>query len=171
MKSSSADGISQLIANEIAAHKGYTIHTAKGMLINFRSGNAAYTFTDSNGVYRGEESYPYHMVSIHLVDTRGFSNETYDKLSYEQVAEQIIKNAKAGHAESVDFVLMIDREIALAKAKSSQRCIKEWEEATEVCEDLIEKGGYRGITGNYNDVFQCAKGLVSEECGGNKVVW
>lgn len=29
----------------------------------------------------------------------------------------------------------------------------------------------RGLTGGYNEVEECAKGLVSEACGGNPVEW
>ena len=59
-------------------------------------------------------------------------------------------------------------------------CIKEWESARKTCRELIfeqmeqaagrrERRSVTGVTGGYTDVEQCARGLVSERCGGNKV--
>ena len=64
------------------------------------------------------------------------------------------------------------------KAKA---CEDEWKQARQVCRELIyeqmeQRAGRRkkrsvtGVTGGYTDVEQCAMGLVSEECGGNRVV-
>jgi RHS repeat-associated protein len=61
-------------------------------------------------------------------------------------------------------------------------CDKEWREARRQCRQLIfeqleQRAGRRkkrsvtGVTGGYTDVEECARGLVSERCGGNKVVW
>jgi RHS repeat-associated protein len=50
------------------------------------------------------------------------------------------------------------------------RCAKEWEEAYEMCEELLKRPNPpRGITGGYTNLADCARGLVSEECGGNPV--
>src|SRR5262249_16514270 len=47
---------------------------------------------------------------------------------------------------------------------------KEREEARELCkEELLKPNPSRGITGGYRDVENCARGHVSERCGGNKV--
>jgi RHS repeat-associated protein len=49
-------------------------------------------------------------------------------------------------------------------------CEKEWEEARQMCqEELAKPNPSRGITGGYRDVENCARGLVSERCGGNRV--
>jgi len=59
-------------------------------------------------------------------------------------------------------------------------CDREWREARQVCRDLIyeqmqqqagrrKKRSVTGVTGGYTDVEECARGLVSEACGGNKV--
>jgi len=59
-------------------------------------------------------------------------------------------------------------------------CEKEWREARERCRQLIyeqmqqaagrrKKRKVTGVTGGYTDVEQCARGLVSERCGGNRV--
>ena len=48
-------------------------------------------------------------------------------------------------------------------------CETEWIKAYKMCEDLIGKDTSRGITGRYPDLDNCARGLVSERCGGNRV--
>lgn len=63
---------------------------------------------------------------------------------------------------------------------SAEECDKEWREARRICRELIyeqleQRAGRRkkrsvtGVTGGFTDVEQCARGLVSERCGGNKV--
>ena len=47
-------------------------------------------------------------------------------------------------------------------------CAQEWEDAYERCRQELY-GPNRGITGNYTNMQDCARGLVSERCGGNKV--
>ncbi|MDQ3160790.1 MAG: RHS repeat-associated core domain-containing protein, partial [Pseudomonadota bacterium] len=59
-------------------------------------------------------------------------------------------------------------------------CEKEWREARRLCQQLIyeqmlqaagrrKKRSVTGVTGGYTDVEECARGLVSERCGGNRV--
>lgn len=59
-------------------------------------------------------------------------------------------------------------------------CDEQWRKARLVCRGLIyeqleQRAGRRkkrsvtGVTGGYTDVEECARGLVSEQCGGNKV--
>jgi hypothetical protein len=49
-------------------------------------------------------------------------------------------------------------------------CDQEWKEAREQCkEELAKPYPGRGRTGGYVDVEECARGLVSERCGGNNV--
>ena len=59
-------------------------------------------------------------------------------------------------------------------------CKKEWAAARVLCRALISdlvtqragrgrKRSATGVTGGYSDIEQCARGLVSEACGGNKV--
>jgi RHS repeat-associated protein len=63
---------------------------------------------------------------------------------------------------------------------NNSRCDQEWREARQTCRNLIyeqlqQRAGRRkkrsvtGVTGGYTDVEECARGLVSEECGGNRV--
>jgi hypothetical protein len=49
-------------------------------------------------------------------------------------------------------------------------CPKEWEYAEEQCEKMLKSNDPPlGVTGNKQTVMECAKGLVSRRCGGNKV--
>ncbi len=58
-------------------------------------------------------------------------------------------------------------------------CDREWREARRSCRQFIyeqmeqaagrrKKRSVKGVTGGYTDVEECARGLVSERCGGNK---
>jgi RHS repeat-associated protein len=54
--------------------------------------------------------------------------------------------------------------------EDAKRCDKEWEEAYEACRDYGNSWNPpRGVTGGYSSIHDCAKGLVSEACGGNAV--
>ena len=64
------------------------------------------------------------------------------------------------------------REAAKAAAEAAtnnpETCEEEWNRAYEICEQ--EMGGCNtGLTGGYTNPYDCAKGLVSQKCGGNKV--
>ena len=63
---------------------------------------------------------------------------------------------------------------------TAEECDREWEQAINSCRRFIweeqqQKSGRRkprsvgGVTGGYTDVMDCARGLVSEKCGGNRV--
>jgi len=54
--------------------------------------------------------------------------------------------------------------------RPEESCEEEWERAYAICEREIG-GDNKGITGGYTDLYSCARGLVSQRCGGNKVVW
>jgi RHS repeat-associated protein len=47
-------------------------------------------------------------------------------------------------------------------------CNEEWEVAYQRCEGYIAQGN-TGFTGGHSDLYKCAKGLVSQKCGGNKI--
>lgn len=50
-------------------------------------------------------------------------------------------------------------------------CDQEWEAAYFECENLLsQKNPPIGVTGGCMNIHQCAKGLVSQLCGGNLVV-
>lgn len=64
-------------------------------------------------------------------------------------------------------------------AADQEECDRQWSAARQGCRALLyeqmqQKAGRRkqrsvtGVTGGYTDVEECARGLVSEECGGNK---
>jgi hypothetical protein len=49
-------------------------------------------------------------------------------------------------------------------------CEREWEDALQQCSIWINSPNPpTGLTGGYTDVYSCAKGLVSERCGGNPI--
>ena len=51
-------------------------------------------------------------------------------------------------------------------------CDEEWREAYRICAELMRRGGgSREMTGGYTNPYDCAKGFVSEKCGGNSVDW
>jgi len=54
--------------------------------------------------------------------------------------------------------------------KMSKECIEEWRKAREDCYAMLaSRNPPRGVTGGYLDVEDCAKGLVSRDCGGNPI--
>jgi RHS repeat-associated protein len=74
----------------------------------------------------------------------------------------------------------LSRAIDYCMNSEPRDCSKEWREARATCVELIEeqyaqdagrrkKRPIKGVTGGYTDLEQCARGLVSEACGGNRV--
>jgi hypothetical protein len=62
----------------------------------------------------------------------------------------------------------IDLGSTLYYDEKKKRCDKEWDDAFNMCkEELSKPNPSLGITGGYNNIMDCARGLVSEECGGN----
>jgi len=54
--------------------------------------------------------------------------------------------------------------------KKEHNCQNEWAEARESCAKwLSSPNPPRGLTGGYQDIESCAKGHVSQACGGNAV--
>ena len=69
---------------------------------------------------------------------------------------------------------------AVCSSSEEHDCVKEWREARAECVEWIreqqeqdagrrKRRSIKGITGGYTDVESCARGLVSEACGGNRV--
>ena len=53
---------------------------------------------------------------------------------------------------------------------ASADCASEWAHANMQCEIWLSMAfPPRSLTGGYKDVYNCARGLVSQECGGNAV--
>jgi RHS repeat-associated protein len=51
-------------------------------------------------------------------------------------------------------------------------CQREWDDAYDLCEEELSKPNpNRSITGGHMTLEGCAKGLVSERCGGNRIDW
>jgi len=79
-------------------------------------------------------------------------------------------------AAPVVIVVIIGVVVVAAVASSasnemSEECEEERVWAWKKCLELLELlDPPRGVTGGYEEVKKCAKGLISEKCGGNKVV-
>jgi RHS repeat-associated protein len=57
-----------------------------------------------------------------------------------------------------------------AMCRDDADCDKEWEDAFRKCSRYASSpGAPRGVTGGYTNLYDCARGLVSERCGGNAV--
>jgi hypothetical protein len=55
-----------------------------------------------------------------------------------------------------------------AEDADSPECRQEWQDARETCaKELSKLNPARGVTGGYRTIEECARGLVSERCGGN----
>ena len=55
-------------------------------------------------------------------------------------------------------------------SKDETDCAEEWRDAERICREELDKPNpCPGITGGYSTVEDCARGLVSERCGGNPV--
>ncbi len=63
------------------------------------------------------------------------------------------------------------KEAEKTEAKPLQEnCVQEWQQARERCaEELSNSCPAKGLTGGYTDIENCARGLVSERCGGNLI--
>ncbi|MEO6146341.1 MAG: RHS repeat-associated core domain-containing protein, partial [Sulfuriferula sp.] len=80
----------------------------------------------------------------------------------------------------VQSVYQMGRAVKNICTSEKSDCDREWREARETCKSLIyeqlqQQAGRRkkrsviGVTGGFTDIEQCARGLVSELCGGNLV--
>jgi RHS repeat-associated protein len=74
-----------------------------------------------------------------------------------------------GGALGLGIGLMTFSPDACPTDKEEQDCVEQWRRAYEICAEQQKRGGGRGVTGGHRDEYQCAKGLVSQKCGGNKV--
>jgi multisubunit Na+/H+ antiporter MnhC subunit len=78
-------------------------------------------------------------------------------------------------AAPVVIVVIIGIVVVAAVATSmssemSEECEEEWTQARKRCRALLKgRNPPRGVTGGYLDVEDCAKGLVSWDCGGNPI--
>jgi len=51
-------------------------------------------------------------------------------------------------------------------------CVEEWAYAYTTCAEWLSlPNPHQYPTGGYNDIANCARGLVSERCGGNPIIW
>lgn len=72
--------------------------------------------------------------------------------------------------EWVKRVRRLLREWGRSLPGGGPNCDQEWRDARRMCNDELAKPNpNEGITGGYSNPEDCARGLVSEYCGGNKV--
>ncbi len=77
--------------------------------------------------------------------------------------------ARVCHSMAMPTVLF---NLIAAKPKyhTPDECREEWDEAYRICcEELAKPNPSRGITGGHSSLEACARGHVSEDCGGNPV--
>ncbi len=54
--------------------------------------------------------------------------------------------------------------------EKNKRCEKEWDDAVKRCQKLLSQPyPSRRQTGGHHNLMDCARGFVSEECGGNPI--
>ena len=77
-----------------------------------------------------------------------------------------------GAIDSLDKTIRHFRSPAgYAEDADSPECRQEWQDARELCaEELSKPNPSRGITGGHETIDECARGHVSERCGGNVYV-
>jgi hypothetical protein len=67
-------------------------------------------------------------------------------------------------------VVVVAAVASSASNKMSKECMEEWVKALDDCEEMMNSPNPpRGVTGGYWNPYDCARGLVSEGCKGNKV--
>jgi hypothetical protein len=82
----------------------------------------------------------------------------------------IANPASKENEEWVRWASKLLRDLGRALSGGGPDCGEQWKDARRTCvEELAKPNPNRGITGGYTDTENCARGLVSEECGGNKV--
>lgn len=75
--------------------------------------------------------------------------------------------AEGVRSEEIILMQQLLKEIA---KDLPEDCEREWQQAFEICrKELNKTNPNRGITGGHKTLQGCAKGLVSDRCGGNAV--
>jgi hypothetical protein len=110
-----------------------------------------------------------------------------ERTTIQQPARQSVASLEAGLANGIGTLIYpyiepaISRAVDWCMSDSESDCDREWREARQTCRALIyeqlqqqagrrKKRSVTGVTGGYTDVEECARGLVSERCGGNLLV-
>jgi len=81
-----------------------------------------------------------------------------------------IGEAVLAPATGIDDARAIPKPRPIPCDKNKRDCAQEWADAYAMCRELLARPHPpRAMTGGYPDLANCARGLVSEECGGNPV--
>jgi hypothetical protein len=81
--------------------------------------------------------------------------------------EEWLKDANKGLDGLFSFFK--SRGLSSAGDPNGPGCKKEWETARKNCADWITQSDPPpGVTAGYKDIEDCARGVVSERCGGNQ---
>ena len=74
--------------------------------------------------------------------------------------------------EWVRWARKLLRDLGRSLPGGGPNCDEQWNDARRMCNnELAKRNPNRSITDGYSNVEDCARGLVSEYCGGNKVRW
>jgi RHS repeat-associated protein len=68
--------------------------------------------------------------------------------------------------------ITLESERTVKRLGVEEDCVEEWAYAYTMCAEwLSSPNPHQYPTGGYNDIANCARGLVSERCGGNPISW
>jgi len=76
------------------------------------------------------------------------------------------------HPDCSPRIIPLDGPITMTAPDTPDKeetCAQEWERAYEMCSEHIGDSDWRHVTGGYTNLYDCARGLVSQRCGGNRV--
>jgi YD repeat-containing protein len=88
----------------------------------------------------------------------------------EDPAADIVAGTAIGAGIVVSTSIAVYKAYQAYQSGHDEDCDKEWEAARETCRELLSRRNPpRGLTGGYKNIEDCARGFVTEECGGNPV--
>ena len=76
------------------------------------------------------------------------------------------------HPDCSPRIMPLDGPITMTAPDTPDKeesCEEEWKQAYKRCFETIGDSSRRPLTGGYTSLYDCARGLVSQRCGGNRV--
>jgi len=140
-----------------------------------------YTQTDPLGFVDGPNIYTYaKLAPLENVDRNGHQSDTpWPDRRYTPRPPGIFDEWNKNADKSVKDIWNFCRRIFSGGVgggggggdRNGPGCKEEWDRARELCAgELSKPNPNRGITGGYRSIEDCARGHVSERCGGNSVL-